>query len=1036
MSKTLHIFPSMAVVEAHNRGILEREGVLFGAAATTMKRLAEETASLSACPGRPVSNVGRRLVIEELVRSRYAGGEGRFAAHRNSPGFIRALDGFIGEVKQALVGVSDFAEMARRIPGNGGLAELASLYGLYERELAGRGLVDQHGRELAALDHIRQGGTLPSMFDGVTRIVCNAVHDFTPLQLALLVELSRRVPVEIVIPYDFDRTFLFSHVAKTIDAIESLDDNGLNLEPKFVEPEGTFLTPLLKSVYQGGGLEEYGETPDKPAVIAAPGAYRECEEIGRKIRELIEAGTDPSDIAVLFRDTRIYSDMLGDVCRRFSIPVSYRRGIPLNASSLVRAILAPFDILAARYGREELLGLLKSSYFPPLSHPSGEEFDGDCLEELLISASYIDEAVEPLESRVGKWIRARKRHGLDCGKEEKMFRALLKLTGELRGFAGERTLGEFALLLERFIEKHSLYKRAIEAADSRALKRDASAIMKFRKVLDDLETDIRVLGLAGTVFSPADFVALLHQGMEEEFLAGERSAGVAIMNFHDARGLFFDHVFIGGLNEGVCPAGHIGHPLFKDADRKHCNRILGKKVFTTSTEKSLEEPLLFGLAVGCATRSLTFVYSYADSNGNGLLRSPYLDEILEMLPLEESRVPAGRVTQETGSCLEREELLNSLAAIGVFAIPDVDDAEPIREPLRRIGAGSRIEALREAFFMEEDMGKRSKLSTPYTGTLQRDDIRSELRSFYESTEGNTFAPTSLEEYGCCPFRYFLKRVARLAPIEKPDMELEVREEGTLVHEILYSFFERLKREGKLPLTGSTEEKEILEEETERVFARWETEKYTGEKLLWEIEKKKLRIILQAVAESEAAEETGLIPHAFEFSFEDLEVGAPDGSKLYLKGKVDRMDLDLAAGALRIVDYKMASNKQKYASLLKKETMGETSFQMPVYLLAASAAMKRELGVDCSHMFARYWLLRKVIVLDKDLSGNAKEDFTGFFATAAEQRHILGNDNFLNRLCEKVESMKSGDFQITPRECEFCDFAAVCRYVEVGLKEED
>ena len=33
-------------------------------------------------------------------------------------------------------------------------------------------------------------------------------------------------------------------------------------------------------------------------------------------------------------------------------------------------------------------------------------------------------------------------------------------------------------------------------------------------------------------------------------------------------------------------------------------------------------------------------------------------------------------------------------------------------------------------------------------------------------------------------------------------------------------------------------------------------------------------------------------------------------------------------------------------------------------------------------------------------------------------------------------MKSGDFQITPRECEFCDFAAVCRYVEVGLKEEE
>ena len=33
-------------------------------------------------------------------------------------------------------------------------------------------------------------------------------------------------------------------------------------------------------------------------------------------------------------------------------------------------------------------------------------------------------------------------------------------------------------------------------------------------------------------------------------------------------------------------------------------------------------------------------------------------------------------------------------------------------------------------------------------------------------------------------------------------------------------------------------------------------------------------------------------------------------------------------------------------------------------------------------------------------------------------------------------MKKGDFQITPKECETCDFGSVCRYVEVGVKEEE
>ena len=84
--------------------------------------------------------------------------------------------------------------------------------------------------------------------------------------------------------------------------------------------------------------------------------------------------------------------------------------------------------------------------------------------------------------------------------------------------------------------------------------------------------------------------------------------------------------------------------------------------------------------------------------------------------------------------------------------------------------------------------------------------------------------------------------------------------------------------------------------------------------------------------------------------------------------------------------------------------------------------------------ARYWLLRKLDPVDLDFVGG-KEDFTGFFSADPDTRHALGDDNFLNRVCGTVRAMKQGDFQITPKECEFCDFGSVCRYVEVGVKEE-
>jgi ATP-dependent helicase/DNAse subunit B len=1034
--RILHIFPSTAACEIFSRRALERDGILFGTAAVTLKRLAEEIAGMSAFTGRLLSTAGRRLVLENSVRTRYVSGAGHLAALKDFPGFVGALDGFIGELKQSLIDPRTFSEIVRRIPRNERLTELAALYDLYTRAITERGAGDGHDRELAALRHIREGGTLPALFTGVSRIRCSAIYDFTPLQLAILAELSRRLPVEIRVPYAFDLTDLFSYVSRTVDAIEALDDTALNLEPTFVEPEGTFLTPIIASVFGGREAEGSRQAIPPVAVIAAPGTYRECEEIGRRIRGLMENGTDPATIAILFRDTRNYAAMVEDVCRRFSIPVSYRRGMQLSTSSLVRTVLAPFEIVVARYGREELLALLKSSYFHPITDPSGESYAPDSMEELLLAAAYIDENLESVESRVGKWIAAGKKRGRSCDNGEKMLRALRKLMDELREFARAGTVREFIRLVEKFIENHGLYVRGIEAFDERALKRDASAITLLQKVFDNLETDIRLLCTADMTLTPAEFLSLVQRGMEGEFLAGERQAGVTIMNFHDARGLCFDHVFVGGLNEGVCPANQTSNPFFKDGEKKQFNGIAGERIFTTAAEKALEEPLLFCLAVGCAVQSLTFSYSYADSGGNGMLCSPFLDEIREALGLDEERIPAGRVTQDITKCLEREELLNALAVNGVFSVPPGEENVGLTDSLARIAVSGSIEERREAFFNEENIGLRSGLSTAHTGTLLRDDILRELRAWYESPPGNTFTPTTLEEYGCCPFRYFLKRLVKLSPVEKPDLELEVREEGSLVHEILHSFFNRLKTAGKLPLTGSTEEMTVLHEESERVFARWEAEKYTGEKLLWEIEKNRLGLILRGVVESEAAEGSGFVPHDFELPFDRLEVDSEDGAKFFLKGKIDRVDVDPVKHALRVVDYKMAADSRKYGELLKKDRMGETSFQMPVYLLAAAAAMEREFGVPSGRLIARYWLLRKLIPLERGLNGNAKEDFTRFFVTDAAERRTLGEDNFLNRVCAKVEKMKRGDFQITPRECEFCDFGAVCRYVDVGLKEEE
>ncbi|HEX2769163.1 MAG TPA: PD-(D/E)XK nuclease family protein, partial [Geobacteraceae bacterium] len=1004
----------------------------LGVAALTLKRLAEEISQAAECESRLISNVGRKLLLEETAREHYADGAGRLAPLRDFPGFTGALDTLFGELKQALIDADQFAAIARRLPHSENLLELAALFARYNDALAGHGVMDRHDMELAALRHLQRGGLLPPLFDDVGKVEMHAIYDLIPLQLALVAAISRRLPVRLNLPYNPVRESLYAYAAKTTDAIESLDNSDLLLEPVFAEPSGTFLSPLLDAHFAEGGENcAPFRAPGPMALLAAPGTYRECEEIGRRIRGLLEEGVDPACVAVLFRDLQSYGPRLEDVCRRFGIPVSFRRGAPLHTASLIRACLAPFALVRSRFAREDLLSLCNSSYFAP---PGAAVFP-DIVEEVLLAAHYMDETLGKVEEALARRIDFLRKAGKSPSREEQLRRFLLPLLSDLRRFQGDKTIGKFIELLEGFIDKYRLYRQGIAASDLRALKRDASAVTIFRQLLRDLESDLRTLGMADRRLSPAAFAELLREGMEGMFLAGERSAGVAIMNFHDARGLTFDHLFIGGLNEGVTPRRHDGHPLFMDNAKLLWQKAAGVKPFRTAAEKTLEEPLLFYLAVGCAASSLTFSYSYIDSRGNAMLRSPFLDDILSTIPLPETRTLVSSITPDLPFCLEREELLNTLAAHGVFTLAAQRDAAPVRESLGRIAANAGIEGQREAFFAAEGTALRTALSSPYTGSLQRADIVTELRAFFTTPPGNCFAPTTLEEYGCCPFRYFLQRLVGVSPLEKPDLELEARDEGSLAHELLHAFFQRLADEERLPLRDVLQAQATLRETAEELFARWEKERHTGEPLLWEIGKERLLSLLERMVEIEGEDSSGLVPRLFEHPFSGLEVADPDGSRISLTGKIDRLDV-ACEGRLRVVDYKMAGDRQKYRELLKMENLGITSFQMPVYLLAAVRELERTTGSRFDRFSALFWLLRRLDPLTVDFTPAKSGDYTGFFAIDPEERRELGNKNFLNRLCATVHSMKGGEFQISPKECEFCRFRSVCRYVEVNMREEE
>src|SRR6185436_15299967 len=64
------------------------------------------------------------------------------------------------------------------------------------------------------------------------------------------------------------------------------------------------------------------------------------------------------------------------------------------------------------------------------------------------------------------------------------------------------------------------------------------------------------------------------------------------------------------------------------------------------------------------------------------------------------------------------------------------------------------------------------------------------------------APTALERYASCPFRFLLERVYRLEAVEEPDriLMMDPRDRGDLVHAVLEATFSGLSEREALPLT--------------------------------------------------------------------------------------------------------------------------------------------------------------------------------------------------------------------------------------------
>ena len=254
------------------------------------------------------------------------------------------------------------------------------------------------------------------------------------------------------------------------------------------------------------------------------------------------------------------------------------------------------------------------------------------------------------------------------------------------------------------------------------------------------------------------------------------------------------------------------------------------------------------------------------------------------------------------------------------------------------------------------------------------------------------------------------------------MTISALDRGSLVHDILRRFVATCQERGTLPEFGQPwrpEHRALLLELAEEECQSAQARGITGRRLLWDVAREEMRQDLAAFIEEDNRwrAKHGARPVFVEkgFGFNDVtglppvKLSLEDGTALYFRGQIDRVDANASGSTLIVTDYK--SGSASYYDDMKSDPLGRGHhLQLPVYALAARETHPQ------AEVIGQYWFVtaRGNFELRTVNLGEVEERFTGVVATIAAgiQRGLFPAD--------PGPSGRNG-----PQNCRFCDFDRIC-----------
>lgn len=766
-------------------------------------------------------------------------------------------------------------------------------------------------------------------------VVLDDFTGFTPIQNRLLekmLPLVERMYVILTIDASEDYTKirgeheLFYLTKKTIASLQRMVQNLAPSHPVVIEQPDIYdhadkkrfaETPdlaFLEANLFRNRSQVYGEVPANIQLACRKNPMEELIGVAREIDALVRSGQFRyRDIAVVSGAEDRYSSYAKSIFAKYHIPCFMDHTTEVLFHPFIECTRAALEIVEEDFSYTAIMRFLKCGY-TGLAEEQIDELDNF----LIVSGLRGRHAWEK------SWL-SRSRRNFDMQQLEETRAFLMQLLLPLADafHSKEATVAqEITALYHLFLQMELGEKLQEEATRCKEHGEDAkyyenSAI--YQNVMELLEKFYFLF--RDEAMDIATFTELLDAGLSASKVAVLPPAFDSV-TFGDIERTRLDHVqvlFFIGVNDGIVPGAATSGGIISEYERELLQQA-NLELAPGAREQAFIQRFYLYRNLTKPSKRLYLSYSRVDFEGKSLRESYLIGTLLQLFPKL-----AVEQTQD------------------VFAVCNYATPEAALDYLIHGKRDNAWYALANCLLVTPEYQELMQqiLEAPFS-RYQPDLIsRAVARAIYGRTiEGSV---TRLERYAQCAYQHFLQYGLHLT--ERENRSLDNREIGTLYHEALRRYSERVKASSYTWFNIPDEVREKMAEESlqEAILSETDAELFASGEATHIAERMKTVFSQTVWALTTQVRAGRFEPTEFEIRFRELEdakslrMDLGEDCHMQLAGTIDRLDLCREEGRtyVKIIDYKSGNTTFDLVNIYRGQAL-----QLVLYLDVAMEHCKK------------------------------------------------------------------------------------------------